>query len=163
DFGWDAGRFGVRVTGAGAAAGGDAGADPLAATFDGPVVPEATPNPRTIRFGFGHPIHAGPSRWYESATAAADDPPVARLVADFAGSSWPGGTSAACGPPTRGTSPPSWPPLRTTTSPAGRSRPTSSGRPTPSSLSTGGPPSSPTPPVRYVGPRSTPWSTPAGK
>jgi hypothetical protein len=83
DFGWDAGRFRVRVAGAGAAAGGDAGVDPLAATFDGPVVPEATPNPRTIRFGFGHPIHTGPSRWYESATAAADDPPAARLFADF--------------------------------------------------------------------------------
>src|SRR5438270_71809 len=39
----------------------------LAATFDGPVVPEATPNPRTIRF-VTPPIHDGPSRWYPSAT-----------------------------------------------------------------------------------------------
>ncbi len=84
DFGWAGGRFGVRVAGTSpAAAGGAAPPDPLAGTFDGPVVPEATPNPRTIRFGFGHPVHAGPSRWYESATAAADDPSVARLFSDF--------------------------------------------------------------------------------
>ncbi len=106
DFGWDTGRFGVRVAGArpltedrvcrdrrltthsAHAAGADdipatPRPDPLAGTFDGPVVPEATPNPRTIRFGFGHPVHAGPSRWYESATAAADDPQVARLFAEF--------------------------------------------------------------------------------
>ncbi len=90
DFGWDGGRFRVlvadrvcrngRLTTLSALS---AGADPLAGTFDGPVVPEATPNPRTIRFGFGHPVHAGPSRWYESATTAADDPQVARLFAEF--------------------------------------------------------------------------------
>ena len=50
-------------------------------TFAGPVVPEATPNPRTIRF-VTPPIHDGPSRWYESA-ADADDPRVARLFAEF--------------------------------------------------------------------------------
>jgi hypothetical protein len=50
-------------------------------TFAGSVVPEATPNPRTIRF-VTSPIHDGPSRWYESA-AAADDPRVARLFAEF--------------------------------------------------------------------------------
>jgi hypothetical protein len=55
----------------------------LDATFDGPVVPEATPNPRTIRFGFGHPVHRGPSKWYESANAAGDDPRVARLFSEF--------------------------------------------------------------------------------
>jgi hypothetical protein len=57
----------------------------LGATFDGPVVPEATPNPRTIRFGFGHPIHDGPSRWFDSAAAATDtdDARVARLFGDF--------------------------------------------------------------------------------
>jgi hypothetical protein len=54
----------------------------LAATFDGPVVPEATPNPRTIRF-VTPPIHDGPSRWYPSATDV-DDPRVARLFAAFA-------------------------------------------------------------------------------
>ena len=50
-------------------------------TFDGPVVPEATPNPRTIRF-ITPPIHDGPSRWYESAVGV-DDPRVSRLFADF--------------------------------------------------------------------------------
>jgi hypothetical protein len=53
----------------------------LDATFDGAVIPEATPNPRTIRFVTG-PIHDGPSRWYESA-ADVDDPRVAALFADF--------------------------------------------------------------------------------
>lgn len=83
EFGWEAGRFRVRVEGQGAGAPDAAAAgDPLAATFDGPVVPEATPNPRTIRFGFGHPVHDGPSRWYESAAAAGDDSRVARLFSD---------------------------------------------------------------------------------
>jgi hypothetical protein len=78
-YGWDDGRFRVEARSALSAA----VTSPLDVTFDGPVVPEATPNPRTIRFGFGHPVHAGPSRWYDSAAAAADDPPVARLFADF--------------------------------------------------------------------------------
>ncbi|MDQ4070505.1 MAG: NifU N-terminal domain-containing protein, partial [Actinomycetota bacterium] len=82
EFGWDEGRFRVGLESAAAPAVVEGG-DPLAATFDGPVVPEATPNPRTIRFGFGHPVNDGPSRWYESASAAADDPPVARLFAEF--------------------------------------------------------------------------------
>ena len=51
------------------------------ATFDGAVTPEATPNPRTIRFVTG-PIHDGPSRWYESA-AGVDDARVAALFAAF--------------------------------------------------------------------------------
>src|SRR5205807_3844759 len=50
-------------------------------TFAGPVVPEATPNPHTIRF-ITPPIHEGPSRWYESANEV-DDSRVARLFADF--------------------------------------------------------------------------------
>lgn len=93
EFGWDGGRFRVAVTTASAAAAAaptpdpPSGAtdDPLAATFDGPVVPEATPNPRTIRFGFGRPVNEGPSRWYESeaAAAAGDDARVVRLFADF--------------------------------------------------------------------------------
>ncbi len=83
DYGWVDGRFGVRVSAEGAAPDADPGRpDPLAATFDGPVVPEATPNPRSIRFQVG-PIHQGPSRWYESAAAAADDPGAARLFAEF--------------------------------------------------------------------------------
>ena len=87
-FGWDDGRFRVALD---AATEAEAPAteteapahDPLDATFDGPVVPEATPNPRTIRFGFGHPVSEGPSRWYESAAAAHDDPRVTRLFSEF--------------------------------------------------------------------------------
>jgi hypothetical protein len=85
-YGWADGRFEVRVetaaTTAPAAEAAVVVADPLAGTFDGPVVPEATPNPRSIRFQVG-PIHRGPSRWYESAAAAADDPGSARLFAEF--------------------------------------------------------------------------------
>ena len=84
-FGWADGRFGVRVLASGddTAERGSPGSPDrpsLAATFDGPVVPEATPNPRTIRFAVGQPAHDGPSRWYESA-AGVDDPRVARLFA----------------------------------------------------------------------------------
>jgi hypothetical protein len=53
----------------------------LEETFEGAVVPEATPNPRTIRF-MTSDLHAGPSRWYESATQV-DDRRVARLFEDF--------------------------------------------------------------------------------
>ena len=53
----------------------------LGETFDGPVTPEATPNPRSIRFVTGS-IHDGPSRWYESAEQV-DDARAARLFADF--------------------------------------------------------------------------------
>ena len=80
-FGWQDGRFAVSLRSSAEPA--PAPASPLDLTFDGPVVPEATPNPRTIRFGLGHAVNAGPSRWYESAAAAADDPPVARLFAEF--------------------------------------------------------------------------------
>ena len=82
EFGWDGGRFRVALRST-APTRPATTTDPLGATFDGPVVPEATPNPRSIRFGFGHPIHDGPSRWYESAAAARDDPPVARLFDEF--------------------------------------------------------------------------------
>jgi hypothetical protein len=55
----------------------------LAQTFDGVVVPEATPSPRTIRFATP-PLHAGPSRAYDSAAGTRDnDPHVARLFAAF--------------------------------------------------------------------------------
>jgi HEAT repeat protein len=47
------------------------------------VVPEATPNPRTIRFQVGT-IHGGPSRWYESVAGTDDDAGVHRLFTDFA-------------------------------------------------------------------------------
>jgi hypothetical protein len=53
----------------------------LGATFDGVVVPEATPSPRTIRFATPA-LHSGPSRAYDSGTPN-DDPHVARLFEDF--------------------------------------------------------------------------------
>ena len=93
EFGWHDGRFRVRIGSSAPAeavpspslpsrpAPAPGGDDPLAGTFDGPVVPEATPNPRTIRFQVGA-IHDGPSRWYESAAGAAGDPSVARLFAE---------------------------------------------------------------------------------
>jgi HEAT repeats/Scaffold protein Nfu/NifU N terminal len=49
----------------------------LAALFDGPVVPEATPSPRTIRFATP-PLGEGPSRAFD-ATNCADDPRVAAI------------------------------------------------------------------------------------
>jgi hypothetical protein len=58
----------------------DARAD-LGGTFDGVVVPEATPSPRTIRFATP-PLHRGPSRVYDS-RARDEDPRVARLFDGF--------------------------------------------------------------------------------
>jgi hypothetical protein len=71
EFGWRNGAFRMEP----------APRPPSGDTFDGPVVPEATPNPRTIRF-VTPPIHDGPSRWYESA-GGVDDARVSRLFADF--------------------------------------------------------------------------------
>ncbi|MDQ4133014.1 MAG: NifU N-terminal domain-containing protein, partial [Actinomycetota bacterium] len=92
EYGWTEGRFAIRVVsqapvearspGSGQLARPATDDEPLAATFDGPVVPEATPNPRTIRFQVG-PIHEGPSRWYESAASAAGDEAVTRLFSEF--------------------------------------------------------------------------------
>jgi HEAT repeat protein/scaffold Nfu/NifU family protein len=92
EFGWRAGRFGLVLSPLRAGQSSAQGpstrtssslqdAQAIAATFDGPVVPESTPNPRTIRFATP-PIHDGPSRWYESA-ADVEDPRVARLFAEF--------------------------------------------------------------------------------
>ncbi len=53
----------------------------MADTFATSVVPEATPNPRTIRFVTG-PIHTGPSRWYASAVDV-DDPRAVALFTEF--------------------------------------------------------------------------------
>lgn len=93
EYGWNGGRFGLRVVSTAIPTSAEARsaapprrpsvAGDLAATFDGPVVPEATPNPRTLRFHVGS-IHDGPSRWYESpADAAGDDPGAARLFGAF--------------------------------------------------------------------------------
>src|SRR5262249_40916234 len=58
------------------------GAPPIAdEPVHGPVVPEITPTPRTIRFVTGD-THTRPSRWYESA-AQVDDPRVVRLFSEF--------------------------------------------------------------------------------
>lgn len=54
----------------------------LGDTFDGAVVPEATPSPRTIRFATP-PLDPGPARNYGSAAAAAADPRVTTLFAGF--------------------------------------------------------------------------------
>jgi hypothetical protein len=84
---WEEGRFRLRVVSDAAdqpraepGPHGDAGTPgetDLGTTFDGPVVPEATPSPRTIRFATPA-LHGGPSRAYDSANDA-DDPRVARL------------------------------------------------------------------------------------
>ncbi len=71
-WGFDEGRFRLRVE----------SAPDLGATFDGAVVPEATPSPRTIRFATP-PLHSGPARPYDSADAAGADRRVARLFRDF--------------------------------------------------------------------------------
>lgn len=86
-FGWRDGEFQIELGGVD-----DADRPPSDAgtgvqtisqeTFEGRAIPEATPNPRTIRFVTGE-LHAGPSRWYESATEVDDDPRVARLFSEF--------------------------------------------------------------------------------
>jgi hypothetical protein len=88
---WPGGRFRLRVERTEAdgdpwaSEAGDAPeATDLEATFDGPVVPEATPSPRTIRFATAA-IHGGPSRSYDSADDAEADPRVARLFREFEG------------------------------------------------------------------------------
>jgi len=85
---WEGGRFRLRVESDAPEAGASSSADDatpatdLGETFDGTVVPEATPSPRTIRFATP-PLQAGAARNYESATAASDDPRVVRLFGDF--------------------------------------------------------------------------------
>lgn len=87
DYGWDGGRFGVRVRAAAQAEppAVEPDEDSVGATFEGPVVPEATPNPRSIRFRLGGQPHDGPSRWYDSAEAAitAGDASAIRLFSTF--------------------------------------------------------------------------------
>lgn len=83
---WESGRFQLRLEGderegsstAFTPNGADADLEDL---FDGAVVPEATPSPRTIRFATP-PLGAGASRAYDSADSA--DPRVARLFDAFA-------------------------------------------------------------------------------
>lgn len=83
---WPGGRFRLRVeSDTGGPDGHPKPTEPdatLDATFDGVVIPEATPSPRTIRFATP-PIHGESSRVYESAETAAGDPRVARLFERF--------------------------------------------------------------------------------
>ncbi|MGH9177594.1 MAG: NifU N-terminal domain-containing protein, partial [Acidimicrobiales bacterium] len=86
EFGWEGGRFRLAAT---AAVGGPAAppvpvatALDLAATFDGPVVPEATPNPRTLVFRTG-PVHDGDSREYRAGAGTPGDRRVDRLFRSF--------------------------------------------------------------------------------
>lgn len=85
NFGWVDGRFRLYVDGpvAEAPRRDRSDADALAATFEGDIVPEATPNPRTLVFRTGRTGRTGRtseavSRQYRSA-AEADEPRVARL------------------------------------------------------------------------------------
>ena len=80
-WGWEGGRFRLRVTSdepVAPPAGGDATGSDLGLMFDGTVVPEATPSPRTIRFATP-PLHTGPSREY-------DGPPRPRTPGSLASS-----------------------------------------------------------------------------
>jgi hypothetical protein len=86
---WEGGRFRLRVESdapdAGAAPEGPGDGSPttdLGATFDGAVVPEATPSPRTIRFATP-PLHDGVARNYDSADAAAADAHATRIFGEF--------------------------------------------------------------------------------
>ncbi|MBV8949963.1 MAG: NifU N-terminal domain-containing protein, partial [Actinobacteria bacterium] len=88
DWAFEAGRFVLRVGRDGREkaalpeSGGEVApsGDDLEATFDGPVVPEATPSPRTIRFSTPR-LHDGPSRSY--AREHRSDARVARLFEVF--------------------------------------------------------------------------------
>ena len=83
-WGWEDGRFRLRVVSDAPAAPpnrADTTDGELGQLFEGVVVPEATPSPRTIRFATP-PIHAGPGRAYAAATADAD-PRVARIFRAF--------------------------------------------------------------------------------
>ena len=86
---WEGGRFRLRVESDAPdarAAPPDPGnrypATDLGETFDGAVVPEATPSPRTIRFATP-PLHDGVARNYDSAQAAAADAHAASIFGEF--------------------------------------------------------------------------------
>lgn len=88
-WGWDSGPFVLRVTQEVSASASATDVDDLAApsdlglTFESDVVPEATPSPRTIRFGTP-PLHTGASRFYNSADEASEDPRARQLFDAFA-------------------------------------------------------------------------------
>jgi hypothetical protein len=87
-WGWEDDRFELGIDsdtppepGEAGATGDAMSASGLGETFDGAVVPEATPSPRTIRFATPS-LHAGPARNYESAAAATADTRVATLFGE---------------------------------------------------------------------------------
>jgi hypothetical protein len=87
-WGTEGGAFRLRVepadpsVGAAGARAAPQPADDLSELFDGPVVPEATPSPRTVRFATPQ-LHTGPSRAYRGVDGAADDPRVASILTQF--------------------------------------------------------------------------------
>ncbi|MDQ3569186.1 MAG: HEAT repeat domain-containing protein [Actinomycetota bacterium] len=82
EFGWSDGRFELHVRAAQEAKSSSASTtDPWAGSLDGPVTPEATPNPRTVMFRTG-PIHEGQSRPHRAGENV-DDARVAALFEGF--------------------------------------------------------------------------------
>ncbi|MGQ0519901.1 MAG: HEAT repeat domain-containing protein [Actinomycetota bacterium] len=82
-FGWEGGRFRLAAEGTGEAPPGPRApaTSALAASFEGPIVPEATPNPRTLVFRTGA-MAEGESREFRSGEEAGD-PRVRRLLDAF--------------------------------------------------------------------------------
>jgi len=68
EYGWRDGHFTILVSST-ALPPPAATDDPPPATVDGPVVTEATPDPRTIRFRMGR-VHDGQGLWFESPASA---------------------------------------------------------------------------------------------
>src|SRR5207248_11145122 len=81
EYGWRDGRFTILLSSA-ALPPPAAIDDPLPTNLDAPVVPEATPDPRTIRFRTG-PIHDGESLWFESPASGQAYWRAARLFDQF--------------------------------------------------------------------------------
>jgi hypothetical protein len=82
EYGWRDGRFTVLLSSAALPPPAAIDDPPPASTFDGSVVPEVTPDPRTIRFRTGA-IHDGESLWFESPASAHGYWQAARLFDQF--------------------------------------------------------------------------------
>ena len=81
EYGWRDGRFTILLSSTAPPPPAPID-DAPAATVDGLVVPEATPDPRTLRFRTGQ-IHGGASLWFESAASAQAYARAARLFDQF--------------------------------------------------------------------------------
>jgi hypothetical protein len=81
EYGWRDGRFSVLLQSAALPLPASTD-DPPPATFVGAVVPEATPDPRTIRFRTS-PVSDGESLWFESPASAEGYWRAARLFDQF--------------------------------------------------------------------------------